>query len=324
MNKKIIFSVSILLIIVIIISLLTDVFDKKEETDKNKVQVIATLFPQYDFIKQIGKDKVNVEMLLPPGVESHSYEPTPIDMIKINSSDIFVYTGKEMEPWAETIASSIDSNTVILDVSKNIKLINPKDFEEKNENGAIVADEESEDLDTHESDPHIWLDPVIAGYMVDNILESLVSVDPVNETFYKSNAEEYKSNLLKLDEDIKNVITNGKRNTIVFGGAFAYAYFIERYDLNFISAYDSCGEGSEPSVARVKSVIDYIKENNIPVIFYQDMSAGSIAKTIAAESGAKELIFSALHNVSKVNIDNGVTYIDLMRQNLTNLEIALN
>jgi zinc transport system substrate-binding protein len=323
-NRMYIFGVFIVVMIIIVATYVLFNESKLSLQSEEKVKIVATLFPQFDFMKEVGKDKVDVKMLLPAGVESHSYEPTPIDIININAADIFVYTGKEMEPWADTIATSIDNDTKILDVSENVSLIKSEEFEEKHENESIVEDEHPENSHHHENDPHIWLDPTVACVMVDNIAKSLSDIDSANKEFYENNAEAYKTKLLELDSNIKETVLSGKRNKIVFGGAFAYAYFVERYNLDFVSAYDSCGEESEPSIARVKSVIDYTKDNDIPVVFYQDLSQGNIAKMIADETGANPLPFYSLHNISKDDIDNGVTYIDLMNKNLDNLKIALN
>lgn len=308
MKKFLILILTLIILLLIVISIVM-LNTKKEEQNKDKIQIIATLFPQYDFAKQIGKDKVEVSILLPAGVESHTYEPTPQDIININNADIFVYTGKNMEPWAYTIANSIDSDTYILDASKNIDLIKIEEHHEENE---------------HEYDPHIWLNPEYAIKMVENIRDTLCNIDPENSEYYTNNSKEYIIELKKLDNDIVKIVENGKRKEIVFGGIFAYAYFIEKYQLDFASAYDSCGEGVEPSVSDVKKVIDYINENNIPVIFYQELSIGNIAKTISEETGVIPLVFNTIHNVSIDNIENGATYISLMRQNLENLEKALN
>lgn len=287
--------------------------NEEESLESSKIDVIATLFPQYDFVKQIGKDKVNVTLLLPPAVESHVYEPKPSDIIKISSSDMFVFTGKDMEPWAGTIAESIN-NINIIDVSENIQLSK----EEHNH------EEEQEHEDKHEYDPHIWLNPDNAKIMIDNIVEGLSKLDPDYSDFYKQNAEEYKEKINKLDTDIQEVVDNAKRNKLVFGGRFAFAYFIEKYDLEYIGAYNSCSTETEPSVAVIANVIQEVKKDNIPVIFYEEFSAHAVADSIASQTGAKTLLFHSVHNVTKDDLENEVTYVDVMRQNLDNLKIALN
>ena len=159
--------------------------------------------------------------------------------------------------------------------------------------------------------------------MVKNIEKELCSIDPQNKEYYQKNAENYIKQLTNLDNEIETTIKESKKNKIAFGGTFAYAYFIQRYNLQYVSAYDSCGENSEPSVTKVKEVIDYMKENNINVIFYQELSAGKIADTISKETGATKLVFHTIHNASQEEINNGETYISLMQKNLQNLKQAL-
>lgn len=313
MKQKIYIIVTFILVILMIIGVYV-VFSKNDEdkVDDGKINVIATLFPQYDFMKQIGKDKVSVTLLLPPGVESHVYEPKPSDIIKISQSDIFVYTGKDMEPWAGTIISSMNSLNVI-DVSKNIDLV-----KEEHE------DEDEHEEDVHEYDPHIWLNPDNAKAMIDNIAHELANLDAANADFYRENAENYKNEIDKLDMDIQNVISSAKRNKVVFGGRFAFIYFMQKYNLEYISAYDSCSTEAEPSVAAITGIIDEVKKDSIPVVFYEEFSAHKVADSIASQTGAQTLLFHSVHNVTANDLENGITYIDLMRQNLNNLKIALN
>lgn len=312
--KKKIYIIGIFVLVIILIVGSYVVFSKNNNNtiDDGKIKVIATLFPQYDFVKQIGKDKVSVTLLLPPGVESHVYEPKPSDIVKIHSSDMFVYTGKDMEPWADTILQSVEKINVV-DVSKNVQL-----------QKEVHDEDEPENSNEPEYDPHIWLNPSNAKVMVDNVVEGLINMDPSNSDFYKQNGEEYKKEIDKLDKDIQAVVDNGKRKKIVFGGRFAFAYFIQKYNLDYVAAYDSCSTETEPSVSVISKVISSVKENNIPVVFYEEFSAHTVADSIANQSGAQTLLFHSVHNVSREELSSGITYIDLMRQNLNNLKIALN
>ena len=289
--------------------------------DNSKVQIVATLFPQYDFARQIGGDKVNVSLLLTPGTETHTYEPTPQDIIAINDADLFIYTGKYMEPWSERIISGVDSDTRVLDASQNINMIKSEDDDEDEEEEE--HEHEHEEHHHHEYDPHIWLDPKNAIVMVKNITEELCMIDKENEEYYRANSEKLIAEINDLDKDIDDTIKNSSKNKIAFGGTFAYAYFVNRYNLEYVTAYHSCGESAEPSVAKVKEVIDYMKKNNIKVVFYQEASAGRIADSIAAETGAKKLVFHTIHNATQEEINNGETYISLMRKNLDNLKEAI-
>lgn len=282
--------------------------------DKNKITVIATLFPQYDFAREIVGDKGEVVMLMDPGVESHTYEPTPADIIKINKSDLFIYTGEYMETWAKTILDSIDNADMkVLDVSKNIKLDKDEDDHDHDE-----------DEHSHIYDPHIWTSPINAKVMVDNILESFCTIDPDNAEYYKENANNYKSELDKLDKEFRTIVENGVRKEIIFGDKFAMHYFAKEYGLDYEAAFDSCSEDAEPSVKKVAELTNEIKEENIPVVYYGELSSTKVAKAISDETGAKMLLLHSCHNVSKDDFKKGVTYISLMKQNVENLKVGVN
>ena len=353
MKKNIAFLVTVMFIftfIIVIISAISNTNNKNNE----KIQIVATLFPQYDFAKKVGGDKVDVTLLLPPGSESHTYEPTPKDMVNINNSKLFIYTGKEMEPWADKIISGVKNSVNVLDLSTTVKLINSEEFEEEhnlehNEDEETIYEEfenehsnkhrheyegqegqeeqenehEHEQNHNHEYDPHIWLNPQYAIKMVKSIEQELSRIDPDNAEYYKTNANNYIKQISDLDKEFEETVKNAKNPKIAFGGAFAYAYFVERYDLDFISAYETCGESAEPSTVKVKEVIDYIKKNRIPVIFYKEYSTGNIAKTISEATGAKMLVFNTVHNLSKDEIQGGASYVSIMKQNLENLKQAL-
>ena len=166
-----------------------------QESNGEKINIVATLFPQYDFARAIVGDKGNVSMLMPPGIESHSFEPTPSDIIKINKADLFIYTGKYMESWAQSIIDGIENkNMKILDVSKNIELDRGEDDDHKGHSEEIGHN--------HEYDPHIWTSPINAKVMVDNILNQVCEFDPSNAEYYTQNAEDYKKQLDELDNEL--------------------------------------------------------------------------------------------------------------------------
>lgn len=315
--KKIV-SVFITFFIIVFLIILLSVNSNKvtSNMDTSKVKIIATLFPQYDFARQIGKDKVEVTLLLPPGTETHTYDPSPRDIININGADMFVYTGENMEPWANTISSSLNSGVKVLDVSEGIEHIESEHMHESHE--------EHEGHSEHEYDPHIWLDISNAKHMVDNILDMLIDIDSENASYYTKNAEKYKEKLDILDKAFLDVINNSKRNIVCFGDKFAYMYFLQRYSLDYITAYDSCSAKSEPSVSKILEIEDNIQKENIPVIFYESLSEGVIAKSIAKDMQIQALVFSSVHTVSSSDIQNGATYISVMKENLKNLKAALN
>ncbi len=285
--------------------------------DSGKLKIVTTLFPQYDFARNIAKDKADIELLLPAGVESHSFDPTANDIISINKSDVFIYTGKYMEVWAEKLITDLDKDAVkIVDVSKGINLV--KEDEEEHE------DDEHEDEHDHEYDPHIWTDPQNAKIMVDNITEALCEADKDNAEFYRKNAEEYKAQLDSLDNEFKSIVSESKHKELFFGGRFALYYFAKRYDINWTAAYDSCSTETEPSAKAVSEIIKQMKEKKIKVIYYEELVDPKVANTIAKETGAKALLLHSCHNVSKSDFDNGETYISLMKKNAENLWEGLN
>lgn len=326
MKKNILF-VIVLIIIFAIITILISSLTQNNSEKNGKIEVVATLFPQYDFVKHVGGDKVNVSLLLPPGIESHTYEPTPKDMVNINNSDLFIYTGKEMEPWADSLIAGMKKNVNVLDLSKTVSLINTEEFEEEHEMEENEDEHNEqhhhEDEHNHEYDPHIWLNPQYAIKMVESIKDELCKIDPENTQYYTTNANEYIKEIEQLDNDFENVISQSEKRKIAFGGAFAYAYFVERYNLDFITAYSACGENVEPSTIQIKNVIDYIKDNKLPVVFCKEYTNAKIAQTIAENTGAKVLVFNTVHNVSKSEIENNASYVSIMKQNLENIKIAL-
>lgn len=290
------------------------------ESATNKIKATASLFPQYDFARQIAGDKAEVSLLLPPGSESHTYDPSPADVLKISSSDIFLYTGKEMEPWANQIISSVQNDKLIIaDVSSGIDLIE-SEYHSHHHGEHNHRENEHE----HNFDPHFWLDLTLAAKTVDNIAAAFCEKDSQNSSYYKNNAENLKQKLLELDADFNDMISTSKRNGIVFAGRFAHLYFIKRYGLDYISAFDSCSTEAEPSVKKVAKILDFIEKNDIPAVYYEEFSEPKIANSIAEQTGVKTLKFSTLHNVTKEQLESGVTFVELMRENLENLRQGLN
>ena len=321
--KKYIVAIISFIILIIIMTIIVMCF-KTESVVKNeeKLQIVATLFPQYDFAKQIVKDKADVKLLLNSGVETHNYEPTGKDMITILSgSDMFLYTGTNLEPWTEKIVPNLEStNCKIVNVSDGIELITIEEFEERHINSEILIEEHEEEHKHQEIyDGHIWQNPKNAVKMLDNVLKALCEIDPDNAEYYTKNAEEYRNQILELDGELRNIVNQSERKEIAVGGEFAYAYLVEEYGINFVSVYTNCGEGEDPSIAKVKSVIDYINKYNIPVVYYEELSEGTVAKMIAEETEAEPLVLYSIHN-GDTKKD---TYVSLMSKNLENLKKGL-
>ena len=299
---------------------------KNGDQKSNQIIIVATLFPQYDFARQIAGDKAEVTLLLPPGVESHSYEPTPSDIIRINESDLFIYTGKNMEAWSQKIIDGMvetGSKSLVLDVSRGIKLETTETLEEELEQTPEGTKADHEADHEHLYDPHIWTDPLMAKEMVSNIETALCQLDPVNAEYYKENAESYRMELDGLDEELRAIVSNGNRKEIVFGSRFALFYFAKRYGLEYEAAFDSCSAETEPSAKTVAELMARIKEENIPVIYYAELEDPKVAKSISEETGAKMLLLHSCHNISKKELEKGETYLSLMEQNARNLKEGL-
>jgi len=302
-NDKFIGS-SPIIISFLFISLILLSCEKKIEkvAGEKKLKVVTSLFPLYDFARNIGKEKTDVTLLLPPGVEPHSFEPRPGDILKINEADIFIYTGRFMEPWVEDILKGIGSQgPLIIDSSKVIRLTE----------------------EAGKRDPHIWLDFSNAKKMVVNILDGFLRRDLSNKGFYLKNAEEYKKKLDELDKKFKDSLSSCKKDTIIHGGHFAFGYLAKRYNLKYISAYKGFSPDAEPTPGSLIELSKKLKEHDIKYIFYEELISPKVSEAIARETGAKLLMLHGAHNVTKDEMDRGVTFISLMEQNLNNLKVGL-
>ena len=303
-----------------------------------KLKIVATLFPQYDFARQIAGDYADVTLLLPPGMESHSYDLRPADMIEIRESDMFIYTGKYMEVWAQTIIDSLDDSVMVVDVSDGITLEKEEDYfvdeHSTHEHSAHENTDEDDEHDshaehshsghTHEYDPHIWTSPVYAMQMVENIVDALMEKDPQHAEEYRQRADEYIDKLAEVDAAFRQVSEESAHRTIFFGGRFAMTYFVREYDFDCVSAYHDCSAESEPSISSVMRMIDEIKESGAKAVYYEELADPKVARTIAEETGVKLLLLHSAHNVSRQEYENGVTYLDIMWNNVEKLKEGLN
>lgn len=295
--------------------------------EKTKLDIVTSLFPQYDFAKRIGGEKATVRMLLPPGVDPHAFDPKPSDLAGIAKADLFVYTGADMEPWAEKLIDALDDSGTIraIDVSAGMEFIKANDHdgdeEEEDQEGGHHESEHGEDGHEehghiHALDPHVWLDPILAIAMVDNLLKAMCEADSDNASFYTANAEALKEDLRKLDSECREMVADAKRRVLVFGGKFAFAYFTKRYGLEHIGAYDSCGSGAEPSLKRVLEITAYVEKEHIPVIYHEEFAEPRISSSIANTTGCRTIMAHSLHNLSAAEFASGISFMDLMRRNV--------
>ncbi len=330
--KKILFAIGIIALIVLGIYAVSNIA-RESKDDSQKIKVITTLFPLYDFAKNIGQDKAEVTLLLPPGVEPHSFEPKPSDIAKINEADIFVYTGEFMEPWAHDIIAGVkDDKVKIVDASARIELMKEdKEYKHENEEEGEYYEEEAvyheEDEREHHHhggvDPHIWLDFDNAKIMAETIAKTLVEVDSANAAYYEDNAEKYAEKLTLLDNNYKKTLSTCQSRQIVYGGHYAFGYMAKRYGLKYIAA-QGFSPDSEPTANDLIALVEQIKKNNIKYVFYEELSSSKIAKTLAEETGSRMLLLNGAHNLAKEDYESNATFMSLMENNLANLSIGLN
>ncbi len=297
---------------------------RKEAPESSKITVVTTLFPLYDFTRNVGKDKVDVILLLPPGMEAHSFEPKPDDIIKVNKADLFVYTNRYMEPWAADIIGGIDTRkTLVVDTSRGAWLMKPVEGAEHDHDSEDHG-HEKEGHHHHEggTDPHIWLDFRNAQIMVDNILAGLIARDPANREYYSSNAAAYKAKLAELDNEYRKGLATCQKKVFLHGGHYAFGYLANRYGLHYESAY-AVSADSEPTPAKIMDLIKKMRANGLRYVYTEELVEPRIADTIARETGATILKLHGAHNISKEDLAGGVTFLSLMEKNLKNLRIGL-
>lgn len=288
------------------------------EDEKEKIlNITTTSFSSYDFVKHIVGDKANVIYMLGPGVDAHSYEPSASDLVKIQNADIFIYIGGEMEKWTDKVL-----NSDVLDTD-NTELIKVSDAVETIEEHEIDGAEEEEEEVEGAFDEHIWTSPTNAIKMLQYLCEKISTLDEENREYYETNAKEYENEIVELRNKIREITDNKKRNRLVFGDKMPMQYFLNEFGLTASAAFNGCSTETEPSTKTIAYLVNKVKEEEIPVVFYIELSTGKTAKTIASETGAKAMQIQTLHNISKDDFQNGETYVSLMTRNLEALKLAL-
>ncbi|MDR1239153.1 MAG: metal ABC transporter substrate-binding protein [Treponema sp.] len=287
------------------------------EKDDGKTKVVTTIFPPYDFVREIAGDQVNLTMLLPPGAESHSFEPTPQDIIRVQNCDVFIYVGGESDAWVDQILESMDTS--------RMEIITLMDCVEVVEELVVegMQEEEEEETEGPEYDEHVWTSPKNAQRIVKKIAGVLAQRDGPNAAEYEKNAAAYVEKLSELDASFRSVVNGAKRKTIVFGDRFPFRYFADAYGLSYFAAFPGCSTETECSAATIAFLVNKVRAEKIPVIFHIELSNEKIADTICEETGAQKMLFHAVHNISKRDFERGANYYGLMSQNLQNLETAL-
>lgn len=320
-----------LFIFLVLISLFLTGCKKENQINENSISIVATNFPSYDFARSVVTKvdenylaptnhftNVNIKLLIKPGMEIHSFDPTPKDIIDIQNADIFIYMGGHSETWVQKILTT--SNKL---PKKIIKLKDVCEITHNHEHN-----EADHHHNEHEEDEHFWTDSKNTIKMISTILKNIIEVDneKTNGKYieeYQSNANSYINQINKLSSEIKNTVDNSKNKFLIFGDRFPFTYFADEYGLEFISAFDGCSSAVEVKTSKLAELIDIAKEKNAKAIFKIEMSNGKIAQTIADATDAKILELHSCQNVTKDDFNKGVTYAFTMNSNLNTLREGL-
>jgi len=289
----------------------------KSVKSNEKINVTSVIFPSYDFVRGIAGDKVNLVMLLPPGSESHSYEPSPQDIITIKNSNLFIYPGGENSEWVERILDSISN------LSESMIVLNMIDLVDAVEEEIVEGMEKEEEEEELAFDEHVWTSPQNAKVIAAAIADALCELDSANADYFRQNNAAYSARLDELDASFKAVVDGAKRKTIIFGDRFPFRYLADAYGLDYFAAFPGCSTDTEPSAATVAFLINKVKSEKLPVIFHIELSNEKIADTISEATGAKKLLLHSGHNLTKSDFEKGITYLDIQKANVVNLKEAL-
>ena len=288
------------------------------ETDK--LTVVATVFPAYDFARAVGGEAAEVSLLLPPGAESHSYEPTPADIMAVQQCDLFLYLGGESDTWVETILESVEPQGTTLRMIDCVDLL---------EEETVEGMESHEDEHDHDEglglgevvgyDEHVWTAPRNAAQITRAIGAEMEALDPSNAAFYAANAADYAGQIEALDREFADFFAGVADRTMVFGDRFPLRYFADEFDIPYYAAFPGCSTQTEPSAATIAFLTKKVREEGISTVWYIEFSNHLVADSIAEAAGAETAMFHSCHNVSADDLAAGATYISLMTDNLETL-----
>lgn len=299
--------------------------------DGDKLSIVTTCFPPYDFARAVAGDTADITMLLSTGAEAHSYEPTPLDIAEIQNCDIFICIGGEDEVWVDKILDSIDTSDIeVVRLIDHAELLEEEpvagaspdghdhhhhDHEEHDDHGGEVSEEHA--------DGHIWTSPANAMRCLEAVKTTLCEKAPENSDLYNAGYRSYNDQLAGLDREFSQLMENAEHNVIVVADRFPFRYLAHDYGMEYFAAFSGCSSESEPSVYTMAFLIDEILEHDIDTVFCLEFSTRRLAEKLADATGSEVLPLSSCHNVSKEDFENGVTYVDLMYDNLKNIKEAL-
>lgn len=278
------------------------------------ISIVATIFPAYDFARELTGELASVKMLVSPGNEVHSYEPSPKDMLDIQKCDLFIYTGGESDTWVDELLRSKEC--------ENVKTLRMTDCVELEREELKEGMEREDGGEGGEYDEHVWTSPVNAVKISEAIAKALCDVDSENASAYNAKLEVYKAKLNSLDSQLREIAGSITNKTLIFADRFPMRYFADEYGFDYYAAFPGCSSKTEASSATVVFLIEKVKSENIPAVFCIEFSDGRLADTLCSETGAKKYTLHSCHNVTRDDFLNGVTYVELMDRNIRTLKEA--
>ena len=304
-----------------------------EKADDGRLQIVTTLFPYYDFARAIAGDRADVTLLLSPGREAHSFEPTPLDAVTISESDVFLYNGGEGEYWVDSMLDAAGENIAV--VARMMDYVDALD--EEYVEGMQGADGHDHDHDDHdhdheedehdsdevEYDEHIWTSPKNAVVLCRAICDAICKADPANEDFYRANCDDYCAQIEALDARFASLCESAPRKLLVFADRFPMLYFCREFGLDYRAAFHGCSGDTEPSLATIKFLIDKVEDEGIPVVYTIDLGTKKVAAVVSECTGAAVETLYSMQTVSRADFDAGETYLTLMERNYEALRKGL-
>ena len=326
--------------LVLVVGLLAFLVLNREKFEQKKYSVVSTSFPGYDFARAVTKNtNISTKMLVKPGAETHTYEPTPQDIIDIKNADMFVYVGGDSDTWVEKILKDVDTKkTHVMKLIDLVSTVNEEivegmededehehdhdhdhkhDHDHDHESHAHKHDHDEEE-EGPEIDEHVWTSPKKAMEIVKKIADVASEIDADEKTKINDNAEKYVAEIAEVDKDLHQAI-DGKISEIVVADRFPFRYFADEFGLKYAAAFSGCSEQTEASAKTISFLINKVKQDKIKKIYKIELSNGKIAETVSKDTGAEVLELHSAHNVTADDFSKGVTYVDLMKRNLAAL-----
>ena len=297
--------------------------EDQDASGAGRLKIMTTVFPAYDFARAAAGELADVTLLLPPGVESHTYEPTPADIIAVSECDLFLYLGGESDAWVDTILSAVEPAGQVMRMVDCVELLEEEvveGMEDPDHAGHDHEEEASSGLgQVVGMDEHVWTSPRNAARIVVDVGEQLAQIDPGHAGQYQENAAAYAAEIDALDQAFAAFFEGLDSRAIVFGDRFPLLYFAREFDLDYYAAFPGCGTQTEPSAATIAFLIEKVQEEHIPVVWYIEFSNHLVADSIAEATGTHTALFHTCHNVTQAEMDAGATYLSLMEGNLAAL-----